>query len=79
MLTNALQSLPLSLDAYEKCALERALQEVGGDARAAAAALGMGRSTLYRKLAGHGLSPRQSAPDRSAEEGPVLGAARPIG
>jgi two-component system response regulator HydG len=49
--------LPLSLAAYERCALERALREEGGDARGAARRLGIGRSTLYRKLAHHGLRP----------------------
>jgi hypothetical protein len=53
--------LPLSLEAYERCALERALREAGGDARAAARRLGLGRSTLYRKLARHGLAPRAEA------------------
>jgi DNA-binding NtrC family response regulator len=47
--------LPLSLEAYERCALERALCESGGDATAAARCLGIGRSTLYRKLSRHGL------------------------
>jgi DNA-binding NtrC family response regulator len=48
-------ALPLTLDAYERCALERALRESGGDATQAARSLGIGRSTLYRKLARHGL------------------------
>jgi two-component system response regulator HydG len=48
--------LPLSLEAYERCALERALLESGGDVHAAARLLGVGRSTLYRKLARHGLA-----------------------
>ena len=47
--------IPLSLDAYERCVLERAMAECGGDAREAARRLGVGRSTLYRKLAKHGL------------------------
>ena len=47
----------LSLEAYERAALERALDECGGDAVAAARRLGVGRSTLYRKLARHGLKP----------------------
>jgi DNA-binding NtrC family response regulator len=51
--------LPVSLAAYERCALERALWESGGDAAAAAARLGIGRSTLYRKLARHNLAPRR--------------------
>jgi DNA-binding NtrC family response regulator len=58
------RSLPLSLEAYERAALERALRECGGDAGAAARRLGIGRSTLYRKLAQHGLRPG-GAPARS--------------
>ncbi|MCP4241233.1 MAG: sigma-54-dependent Fis family transcriptional regulator [bacterium] len=48
--------LPVDLGAYEKAALERALRECGGDAREAARHLGIGRSTLYRKLSRHGLA-----------------------
>jgi DNA-binding NtrC family response regulator len=47
--------VPLSLDAYERCALARALEEAGGDAARGARRLGIGRSTFYRKLARHGL------------------------
>jgi DNA-binding NtrC family response regulator len=50
--------LPLSLEAYERCALERALRETGGDATRAARLLGIGRSTFYRRLAHHGIAPR---------------------
>jgi two-component system response regulator HydG len=50
-----LGALPLSLDAYERSALERALQEAGGNATDAAHRLGIGRSTFYRKLGKHGL------------------------
>ena len=49
--------IPLSLAAYERCALERALAEAGGDASEAARRLGLARSTLYRKLSRHGLHP----------------------
>ncbi len=49
-------SLPISLDAYERCALERALAECAGDASAAANMLGIGRSTFYRKLAKHDIA-----------------------
>ena len=49
--------VPLSLEAYERCALERALREAGGDAHRAARLLGVGRSTLYRKLSKHALAP----------------------
>jgi DNA-binding NtrC family response regulator len=47
--------IPLSLDAYERSALERALREAGGNATDAARRLGIGRSTFYRKLGKHGL------------------------
>ncbi|MEB2343639.1 MAG: sigma-54 dependent transcriptional regulator [Deltaproteobacteria bacterium] len=47
--------LPLSLDAYERSALERALREAGGNATDAARRLGIGRSTFYRKLGKHGV------------------------
>jgi DNA-binding NtrC family response regulator len=52
----SLGDLPLSLDAYERSALERALAVCNGDATAAARRLGIGRSTLYRKLARHGIA-----------------------
>lgn len=58
-LASAPRGIALSLDAYERCAIERALREVGGDVREAARVLGVGRSTLYRKLAKHGLVPSQ--------------------
>ncbi|HTF33917.1 MAG TPA: sigma-54 dependent transcriptional regulator [Myxococcota bacterium] len=47
--------VPLSLEAYEWCALARALEEASGDAAQAARRLGIGRSTFYRKLSKHGL------------------------
>jgi two-component system response regulator HydG len=47
--------IPLSLEAYERCALERALEEARGDVKHAARRLGIGRSTFYRKLGQHGL------------------------
>jgi len=46
-------TLELSLEAYERCAIERSLLEADGDILAAARALGIGRSTFYRKLAKH--------------------------
>jgi transcriptional regulator with PAS, ATPase and Fis domain len=60
--------VPLSLDAYERCALERALAEESGDATRAARRLGIGRSTLYRKLARHGLRP---VPGGVSRGGPI--------
>lgn len=62
----------LSLDAYERCALQRALTETGGDATRAASLLGVGRSTLYRKLAKHGIA---RGPARAIGSG----ATRPFG
>ncbi|HEX2483712.1 MAG TPA: sigma-54 dependent transcriptional regulator [Myxococcota bacterium] len=59
--------IPLDLDAYERCALERALLECGGDATEAARRLGIGRSTLYRKLARHSLRP-----GRALSSGPAI-------
>lgn len=41
---------PISLDLYERKALLRALDHVGGDKLAAARLLKVGKSTLYRKL-----------------------------
>jgi two-component system response regulator HydG len=58
----AVPALPLSLAAYERAALERALAECGGDASAAARRLGIGRSTFYRKLATHGIAVARRAP-----------------
>ena len=75
----SLNALPLSLDAYEKSALERALREVGGGARATARVLGIGRSTLYRKLAKYGLSARKSDGKRSYQERREFGVDRLIG
>ncbi len=57
--TAAAGELPLSLDAYERSVLERALAESEGDAGLAARRLGIGRSTLYRKLAKHQIGPRR--------------------
>jgi two-component system response regulator HydG len=57
--THAAKGLPLTLEAYERAVLDRALRENAGDARAAARCLGIGRSTFYRKLTEHGLQPRR--------------------
>jgi DNA-binding NtrC family response regulator len=64
----------LSLAAYERCALDRALRESNGDATAAAARLGIGRSTFYRKLAKRGIRPLEVG--ANAPSG--VGASEPI-
>jgi len=46
---------PVSLDLYEKKALLRAIDTVGGDKLAAAKLLKVGKSTLYRKLKRFGI------------------------
>jgi DNA-binding NtrC family response regulator len=46
----------VSLDRYEKAALLHALRETGGDRLAAARLLGVGKSTLYRKLKHHSIT-----------------------
>jgi len=68
--------LPLSLAAYERRVLERALEELAGDATAAARRLGIGRSTFYRKMASHGL--RASRPNAGAERARRLSAPEAI-
>ncbi|MCZ6785341.1 MAG: helix-turn-helix domain-containing protein [Proteobacteria bacterium] len=73
----SLGALPLSLESYERHALERALRESGGDARAAARRLGIGRSTFYRKLAKHSVRVRGEASE-AGEGGDGVGAARSI-
>ncbi|MET0187680.1 MAG: helix-turn-helix domain-containing protein [Pseudonocardia sediminis] len=54
------QSAPRStlrpVDAVERDAIVDALREAGGNRSAAAAALGLGRSTLYRKIRQYGIS-----------------------
>lgn len=66
------RNLPLSLDAYEKAALERALIETWGDASEAARLLGIGRSTFYRKAGKHGIHlGRDRAPETVAVATPA--------
>ncbi len=67
-------AIPLSLDAYERHALQRALDESGGDAARAARRLGIGRSTFYRKLAKHGLRSGPPVGDDDRSEAARTGA-----
>ena len=69
----ALDALPITLQAYERCALERALAESGGDATEAARLLGIGRSTFYRKLAKHSLDSGSRPPRARADHRGVVG------
>jgi two-component system response regulator HydG len=52
----AAADLPLNLEQLERLAIGRALTRYEGNLSRAAHALGLGRSTLYRKMARHGLS-----------------------
>lgn len=47
--------IPLSLEAYEKACIERALREHNLDLKACAKALGIALSSLYRKIKQHGI------------------------
>ncbi len=49
----------LSLKAYEKHAIEEAIAVCAGDIPRAARMLGVGKSTLYRKMQQHGIRPRR--------------------
>ncbi len=45
----------LNLDELEKLAIQQAISRYQGNLTRAAQALGLGRTTLYRKMARHGL------------------------
>jgi transcriptional regulator of acetoin/glycerol metabolism len=47
---------PVSLDAYERLALQRALVAADGSIPETARLLGVGRSTVYRKLVQHAIA-----------------------
>jgi two-component system response regulator HydG len=49
------EGIELSLESFERACLDEALRRSQGDVRAAAALLGIGRSTFYRKLGKPGL------------------------
>lgn len=55
--THEATEVPLSLAAYERLCLERALREAGGDPSRAAQLLGVSRATFYRKIRNAGLDP----------------------
>jgi excisionase family DNA binding protein len=56
--------VPLSFDAYEKLAIERALREAGDNVDEAARLLEVGLSTFYRKMKKHRIPPPRSARER---------------
>jgi len=63
--THTAADIPLRLDAYERHALVRALDENDGNVQAAADALGLKKSTMYRHLVTHGIPrPQQRLPLR---------------
>ncbi len=49
------EDIPLSFSSYEKACITHAIRSANGDIRQAASILGVGRSTLYRKLKAHGI------------------------
>lgn len=51
----AAQDAELNLEALERAAIRRAIAKHGGNLSKAAQELGLGRTTLYRKMAKHGL------------------------
>ncbi len=64
-------AIPLTLEAYERLALERALHEAAGDAAEAARRLGIGRSTYYRKAAKHGVDLQRRHADGEPRSAPA--------
>jgi propionate catabolism operon transcriptional regulator len=52
------RSLAIHRQETELQVIERVLQECGGDRRLAAERLGIGRTTLWRKISGNGSRPR---------------------
>jgi DNA-binding NtrC family response regulator len=70
-------AVPLSLEAYERLALERALHEAAGDAAEAARRLGIGRSTYYRKAAKLGVDLQRRSGEMSGPAPSAAGARPP--
>jgi transcriptional regulator of acetoin/glycerol metabolism len=50
---------PPTMDSYERAALERAMAEAGGSRLRAAKLLGVGKSTMYRRLERYGIDSRR--------------------
>jgi DNA-binding NtrC family response regulator len=61
-LAHALSEAVLPLVEIERRAILRALDQSGGDCRVAAHLLGIGRTTLFRRLKAYGLRPRGGEP-----------------
>lgn len=69
----AMAALPLSEDeittlaAVERRLIERAYQKMNGDVQAAADLLGLGKTTVYRKLKSYGLLRKSRCPNCGAD------------
>jgi len=64
---DAFQDVPVSLDAYEKLAIERALEECHYEVEEAANLLDVGLSTLYRKMKKHSIPSKRKKNSRDVE------------
>jgi len=58
----AAEEVPMSLEELERWAIERAVAACGGNLSEAARRLGIGRSTLYRKMQQYGIGPSTRGP-----------------
>jgi transcriptional regulator with PAS, ATPase and Fis domain len=65
----AIPDVPLCFDAYEKLAIQRALEAAKGNVDEAARLLDVGLSTFYRKMKKHEISPPRSSREKSQAAG----------